>query len=113
VDGPIGFLGEQDMSDVTINVARDFSRYPSGRYRSDSRSSGEQFRDDLLVPPLQNGARVIVELDGTLGYGSSFLDEAFGGLRRERQFSSSFLASSLVLITRNPILKAEIQGYLA
>lgn len=101
------------MSEVTINVARDFSRYPSGRYRSDSRSSGQQFRDDYLAPPLREGARVLVELDGTLGYGSSFLDEAFGGLRRDLKFSSGFLAKSLILITQNPILKAEIQGYLA
>lgn len=100
------------MSDVTINVARDFSRYPSGRYRSDSRSSGEQFRDELLFPPLRSGTRVIVELDGTLGYGSSFLDEAFGGLKRDGDFPAGFLSSAIILKTENPILKAEIEGYL-
>lgn len=101
------------MSDVTINVARDFSRYPSGRYRSDSKASGQEFRDDYLVPPLLRGCRVVVELDGTLGYGSSFLDEAFGGLRREQKFESSFLVSSLIFRTQNPILKAEIESYIS
>jgi hypothetical protein len=35
-----------------------------------------------LVAALRKADRVVVDLDGTSGIGSSFLDEAFGGLIR-------------------------------
>ena len=66
-----------------IDVARNFTPYPVGRTRSDGRHSGEAFRDDYLVPALKAGA-VTVAMDGAKGYGSSFLEEAFGGLVRLR-----------------------------
>ncbi|WP_337519562.1 STAS-like domain-containing protein, partial [Desulfovibrio sp.] len=62
----------------TINIANDFSVFPGGRYRSDGEFSGEEFRDNILIPALQKYQQVIVELDGTRGYGSSFLLEVFG-----------------------------------
>ncbi|MCX7176017.1 MAG: STAS-like domain-containing protein [Proteobacteria bacterium] len=70
------------MPTRTINVARDFSRYPAGRYTTDGPFSGAAFRDDYLLPALRAGDEVSVELDGVRGYGSSFLEEAFGGLVR-------------------------------
>lgn len=100
------------MNDVTINVARDFSRYPSGRYRADSKASGERFRDDFILPVLKDGGRVIIQLDGTLGYGSSFLDEAFGGLRRVHNLAPDHLFASICLETENAILRTEIESYL-
>lgn len=72
------------METKTIRVATDFSRFPGGRFRRDSEFSGEQFRDDVLKPALAHYDRVIVLLDGTSGYPSSFLEEAFGGLVRDR-----------------------------
>lgn len=99
------------MTTITINVATQFSRYPSGRYRSDSRFSGQQFRDDLLVPALTSAEKVIVEMDGTLGYGSSFLDEAFGGLIRINKFAREVIHRKLIITTDNPILKIEVAGY--
>lgn len=66
----------------TIQVARDFSRYPAGRFRKDGPYSGEAFRDRYLLPPLRQGEHLVVVLDGARGYGSSFLEEAFGGLIR-------------------------------
>ena len=79
------------MTSHQIHVARDFSRFPAGRFRSDGPYSGEIFRDDFLVPALRGNESVTVFLDGTMGYGSSFLEEAFGGLVRE----SGFLAKDL------------------
>ncbi len=66
----------------TIEVARDFSRFPGGRYISDGRFSGEEFRDRLLVPALNSGQKVRVVLDDVAGLPASFLEEAFGGLVR-------------------------------
>ena len=65
-----------------IKIATQYSRYPGGRYRRLGKFSGEEFRDDHLIPALKSGDKVIVVLDGTAGYGSSFLEEAFGGLVR-------------------------------
>ena len=63
---------------TTVNVARDFTRFPSGRYKRNGSTSGEAFRERFLEEPLRRGEVVQVELDGTIGYGSSFLEEAFG-----------------------------------
>lgn len=71
------------MSDArTINIAREFSRFPAGRYIDDGPFSGAAFRDDYLKPALDQGEALVLELDGVRGYGSSFLEEAFGGLVR-------------------------------
>lgn len=66
----------------TIAVAQDFSRYPGGRHLKDGPFSGEGFRERFLRSPLAHGEAVHVILDGARGYGSSFLEEAFGGLVR-------------------------------
>jgi hypothetical protein len=66
----------------TISVARDFSTHPGPRYIRQGSWSGEKFRK-LLEERLRRHEQIVVDLDGTRGYGSSFLDEAFGGLVRE------------------------------
>ena len=68
----------------TISVEKDFSRYPGGRYKTDGPYSGEQFRDEILIPALQR-SREPIELDfaGVLGAPTSWLEEVFGGLIRK------------------------------
>lgn len=78
-----------------INIAEEFSRAPSGRYYSDGDYTGQRFRDEFLVPALKSSKMVKVVLDGTRGYGSSFLEEAFGGLVREKLFTAEELISRL------------------
>ncbi|MGO8154405.1 STAS-like domain-containing protein [Rhizobium leguminosarum] len=70
------------MAEKIINVAKEFSRVPGGRYYTDGPASGQEFREKFLVPAFENYDEVLIELDGTRGYPSSFLDEAFGGLVR-------------------------------
>lgn len=66
-----------------INVT-DFSEFPGPRYESLGPHSGEEFRLKVLIPAInQYGGKITVNLDGAFGYGSSFLDEAFGGLIRD------------------------------
>ncbi|HEY3822722.1 MAG TPA: STAS-like domain-containing protein [Polyangiaceae bacterium] len=65
-----------------IDVGRDFSPTPGGRYRREGEWSGEQFREDVLEPALQDGGEVIVDMDGVEGFTTSFLDEVFGELVR-------------------------------
>lgn len=87
------------MSERVIAIAKDFSTYPGGRFRKDGDFSGEAFRDDLLIPSLKQAENakdtVVVVLDGTFGYAASFLDEAFGGLVRERHFDKKQLSRLL------------------
>ena len=95
-----------------IDIAADFTRYPGGRYRTDGIFSGQRFRDDYLVPRLRAHDHVTVRLDGTMGYGSSFLEEAFGGLARLDEFAAVDLANRLILETSDPSLRSEIIEYL-
>lgn len=87
----------------TIAIARDFSKFPAGRFREDGEASGTAFRD-LLVEALHKNAQVEVAFDGIAGLGSSFLEEAFGGLVRECHMNKAFLDEHLHLRAEDPDL---------
>ena len=65
-----------------IQLAKQFTRYPGGRYRKHGDGSGQEFREDYLLPAFKSDEAVIVSMDDTAGYPASFLEEAFGGLIR-------------------------------
>ena len=70
---------------MKISIAKDFSKYPAGRFPEDGPYNGTTFREEMLVPRLNEltaPERLEVTLDGVAGVGSSFLEEAFGGLVR-------------------------------
>ena len=98
-----------------IDIGPDFSDVPAGRFPSDGPYNGEQFRKEFLVPALRSGEEVIVILDNTEGYGSSFLEEAFGGLVRREGFNATFLKQKLRVIAskkRSLRYKRLIEGYI-
>jgi hypothetical protein len=95
-----------------VNVAKDFTRFPSGRFKKNGDTSGEAFRERFLEPALKAGDHITVELDGTIGYGSSFLEEAFGGLIRSLRLSPSYVYSKLQLVSADPALLEEVRGYI-
>ena len=72
---------------MEINMAKAFSPIPLGRHRSDGGKSGEEFREDILLPKIAEsmaaGDVLVVSLDGMEVLSGSFLEEAFGGLVRE------------------------------
>lgn len=96
-----------------IDIASVFTRFPAGRYREDGPFSGERFRDDLLIPALEQNEQVAVNLDGTMGYGSSFLEEVFGGLLRKPEFAVQDLNARIELRSKDRSLINEIREYLA
>jgi hypothetical protein len=96
----------------SINVAKDYSRFPAGRYRTDGPFSGERFREDILEPALHQADVIEIELDGVSGFGSSFLDEAFGGLVRAHVVSSNDAARRIKLHATDESLVTEIFGYM-
>ena len=94
-----------------IDVAADFSRAPLGRYISDGPNSGQRFREDFLIPALQKYKQILVDFTGTRPVGSSFLEEAFGGLRREG-FDASHLLSTISVRGRDPGMEYEVRSYM-
>lgn len=85
---------------VTLSIAEQFSRYPVGRVQADSDNNGTRFREKFLVPALRELSetdRLEISFDGLEGAGSSFLEEAFGGLIRIEGMSASFLNRHLIL----------------
>ncbi|MGR5112744.1 STAS-like domain-containing protein [Vibrio jasicida] len=67
-----------------ILYVKEFTKFPGARYRSLGPSSGEEYRDDILLPAIaEYGEDLVVDLDGVFGYGSSFLEEIFGGCVRK------------------------------
>lgn len=96
-----------------INIAKDFSRYPYGRSRKYSHTSGERFRDEVLLPALREFEEITIELDGVEGYGSSFLDEAFAGLVRVSKMDKDVVLEKLHFVShKDPYLKEEIRDYI-
>lgn len=98
---------------ITVNIARDFTRYPSGRKKQNGTTSGEGFREKFLEEPLSKGEKVVIEFDGTIGYGSSFLEEAFGGLVRKLRLPRSTLNDNLVLKCSDMSIIAEVNQYIS
>jgi hypothetical protein len=99
-------LAERIVTEAHYNIAENFSPYTGGRYAKDGSDSGEALRAEivkLLREAQQTGGKVIVSLDGAVGYSASFLDEAFGGLVREEGFSKDELAVLLEITNLSPI----------
>jgi len=94
---------------MTTLLVRDYATAPGGRYRKDGPFSGEEFRDDVLVPKLlaavDKNEQVVVELDGVSGYGSSFLEEVFGGLVRRGVMAQQDISRVLRVLAKERLFK--------
>jgi hypothetical protein len=98
-----------------LNIAKDFSDTPGPRSREEGEFSGDQFLQDLLRPMYlkakEKKEELTVDLDGTEGYATSFLEAAFGGLARE------FASEEIFGVIRfkcddEPYLEEEIKRYI-
>ena len=85
--------------------------------RRDGKHSGEEFRDDILLPKFEEvvkaNGRLIVVLDGTKGYASSFLEEAFGGLVRARNNQQEVKDHLEIESKERPWYESEVEEYIA
>lgn len=96
---------------ITLFVATEFSTTPGPRYQSQGPHSGEQFREKVLVPALRQHKIIKIVLDGTEGYGSSFIDEAFGGLVREHDFDKADLLARIKIVSEDdPLLSEDVRS---
>ena len=109
-------MAEMEEKKYCIKMA-EFTTAPGGRYRKDGEKSGEEFRDELLLPAvlaaLEEGKTVTIDLDGVIGYGSSFLEEAFGGLERILAKEGKSAKDIINFVSsRRPYLIPKIKGYM-
>lgn len=75
------------MAKIYLGVAKEFTDTPGPRSREEGEHSGQEFLETLLKPKFQQAisqaTKLLVDLDQTEGYATSFLEAAFGGLARE------------------------------
>ena len=101
---------------MKINIAEAFTDLPGPRYRRQGEGSGQEFREDHLVPAfskaIESGEKLVIQLDGVrYGYPTSFLEEAFGGLARE--FGIEEVQDCLLFESgTEPLLDKEIRHYI-
>ncbi len=95
---------------MTINIAKDYTETPGGRNKSDGDFSGEDFREKFLLSQIDSlidsNEEIDIDLDGGYGYGSSFLEEVFGGFVREL-FLRKIPLNKIKDIVRRIIIKSD------
>ena len=98
-----------------FRIVTEFGRTPSARKDEEGKLSGKALRN-ILKPLIRQCVEadviLVVDLDGTAGYGTSFLEEVFGGLIRNEGFSLSDLKQHITFKTEeDPELEDEIWKY--
>jgi STAS-like domain of unknown function (DUF4325) len=97
------------MSEIKrrINVAEEFSETPGPRSPDEGQFSGLEFLEKFLSPRFREAreerGKLYIDLDGTEGYATSFLEAAFGGLARQFEPED---------ILKNLIMKSDDEDYL-
>lgn len=101
---------------MKISICRDFSKTPGARYILDGPHSGEEFfekvLDNAFRDSLDNKEKLVIDLDGTEGFATSFLDEAFS--RLAAKYGSKNVLDNLQIISNDePDWVEEIQSYIS
>lgn len=85
-----------------ILIIANYSEYPGPRYCIQGDSSGEEFYHSVLntafADVISSKKKLEVILDGTAGFASSFLDEAFGNLIFD--FSMEVVGQNIIIISK-------------
>ena len=105
---------------MRIDIVKEFTDKPGARYESQGSNSGEKFRDTILYPKflesLNKNEELVVDLDGGYGYGSSFLEESFGGLvrrlKKENNENYKKVANIKIISNDNKLWIEKINTYI-
>ncbi|WP_417368656.1 STAS-like domain-containing protein [Gelidibacter japonicus] len=85
----------------TIDIPKDFTPTPGWRTYDDGPFSGQEFYDTILkesfIEATDNKEKLKIILDGSNGYTTSFLNEAFRLLGQK--FGSDFVWDNLIIIS--------------
>jgi hypothetical protein len=80
---------------MKIQIAAEYTKTPGGRFISGGKFSGEDFCETILEPRFLEAEasddELEIDLDGGYGYGTSFLEEAFGGLAQKYPDSVGYM----------------------
>ena len=98
---------------ITINVAKEFYPRPLGRIPEDGEYNGTLFKDSILIPAIKNNRTVVVDFHGVAMAGSSFLEEAFGGIIRERIITKKDFSSRIIILTDRQVILDRIKKYVS
>ena len=97
------------MKEKIINIVKDFSEVPYGRTKKHGPNNGTVFRK-ILVDALKENDIVKVDFEDLIFIpGSSFMDEAFGGLTRDEGLAESELKKRLRIINSSESIKEEVE----
>lgn len=99
---------------IEIKISSDFTDTPGGRERAEGEYSGEQFREEILVPKYEEaerkGEKLSIDFDDCFGFGTSFLEEAFGGLVREHH-KKQILKRIIIISHEDKTIEKNINKY--
>jgi len=87
---------------ISVDLPNDFSKFPMGRTDEDGPDNGRRFFNDFLRPNIAQGIHVIIFFDGARAIGSSFLDEAFGALKRDLRLSTKEVMQAITIVAKTP-----------
>ena len=108
-------MNTMSLPKFNILVSTEFSETPGPRNREEGDFSGQQFLEEILKPKyeqaLKNDEALLVDLDGTYGYATSFLESAFGGLARYYE-PDDILKRIRFKSNEEPYLIMEIETYI-
>ncbi len=99
---------------ATIRVAKDFSLMPSGRSYTDGSYTGEHFYDYLVhtMDSIPDDEKIIVNFDGILSAGSSFLEQSFAGLIRKKNITKKQFPDKFIIEANDyPEIREKILRY--
>lgn len=104
MDGKITMkiVASANSKTVNIDLPNDFSKFPMGRTEEDGPDNGRRFFNEFLRPNIEQGIHVVISLDGARAIGSSFLDEAFGALKRELRLSTAEVLAAITIVAKTP-----------
>lgn len=93
-------------------IASEFGKTPSARKEDEGKLSGIELRrilKGLIRQTIDANQQLTIDMDGTAGYGTSFLEEVFGGLIRVEGFNQTELEKYIVIKSlEDPDLEEEI-----
>mgnify|MGYP003337759669 CR=1 FL=1 len=101
---------------MDLVVSDEFYRRPLGRYKTQGTYTGEAFREGILLSKLSTlppDEKLLIDFTGVTMNGSSFLEEAFGGLVRAHGYSYEILKNKIILkFPRRPSLEEKVWQYI-
>lgn len=99
---------ERIEKDNIFRIAEDFSNLVGPRYSANGPFSGEALREILAKCLKEDNRDLIIIFDGVNGYGSSFLEEGFGGLVRNWSGDIRELETRLKLVSETALYRTYV-----